>query len=461
MPISGLEKSRLDAPEVNGAQKAVRINTGRQLFVDDYLIAYKSGVHRRINQPKKKRETILVADQPWEGQSILYSCILAVDGGYRLYYKAKNWSPSGAGPYRSTTINLAQSDDAFCFEKRPLPTSVCEGTNIVLNDAIDDYTVVLDAKDPDPDRRYKLLASRGNWREGLTAATSSDGVSWTWGKPHAVRYFGDRMSYWYDPIRDCHVAWSRNLKIHARRIIVESTSGDFASWSHPRIAMVPDSLDHPESQIYGSYGFWYESVYLAYVEIYEVAHQRLHTELAASRDGETWQRLCENDVFLPCGEHGAFDGYWIVPTFNAPIVLHGKMLIHYGGRPDPHKQAGFEHVPPGMGGALGLSELRLDGFVSLDATGLPGTVQTHPLELGHDARFLNVNVCPFNQRPGYARMQVEVEVEHRGVKQLWQIDPDEEDPVLYQIDLKESLRGRVTLRFRLQNARLYSFKFSG
>ena len=58
-------------------------------------------------------------------------------------------------------------------------------------------------------------------------------------------------------------------------------------------------------------------------------------------------------------------------------------------------------------------------------------------------------------------MQVEVEVEHRGVKQLWQIDPDEDDPVLYQIDLKEPVRDRVTLTFRLKNARLYSFEFSG
>ncbi|MDP6039216.1 MAG: hypothetical protein QGG64_11755, partial [Candidatus Latescibacteria bacterium] len=390
----------------------------------------------------------------------LYSCVLEVDGAYRLYYKAKNWSPSGEGPYRSTTINLAQSDDALCFEKRPFPESVCEGTNIVLNDAIDDYTIVLDEKDPDPDRRYKLLSSRGNWREGLTPATSSDGLQWIWGKPHAVRYFGDRMSYWYDPVREQHVAWSRNLKIHPKRIVVESTSEDFESWSYPRIAMMTNSLDHPESQIYGSYGFWYESLYLAYVEIYEVAHQRLHTQLASSRDGENWQRLCDNDVFLPCGDHGAFDTYWIVPTFNPPVVAGGKMLIHYGGRPDPHKQANFEHVPPGMGGALGLSELRVDGFVSLDATGRPGTVQTHPMNLDGEARFLNVNVCPFNQRPGYEPMDVEVSIDGAGSTRMWKIEPDDSDPLWYQIDLGEPTRGAVSLTFRLKNARLYSFKFT-
>ena len=224
--------------------------------------------------------------------------------------------------------------------------------------------------------------------------------------------------------------------------------------------MLPNSLDHPESQIYGSYAFWYESLYLAYVEIYEVAHQRLHTQLASSRDGEHWNRLCDNDAFLPCGDHGAFDAYWIVPTFNPPVESENKLLIHYCGRPDPHKQAGFDHVQPGMGGALGVSELRMDGFASLDATGLPGIVRTHALNLENEARFLNVNVCPFNQRPGYEAMYVEVEMGCAGSRRVWSIEPDDCDPTGYRIDLGERVSRGVTLTFRLKNARLYSFKFT-
>ena len=226
MPVLPLEQAKLDDVSQEKNWKSIQINGGSQLFVDDYLIAHKSGVHRRMNRPKKEVDPILVADRPWEGQSILYSCLLKAGGEYRLYYKAKNWSSKPENPYRSTTINVARSDDALHFEKRSFPESVCEGTNVVLNDSIDDYTVFLDESDPDPGRRYKLLSSRGNWREGLTSAISEDGLQWIWGEPHAVRYFGDRMSYWYDPVRNRHVAWSRNLEIHPDRIVVESTSDD-------------------------------------------------------------------------------------------------------------------------------------------------------------------------------------------------------------------------------------------
>lgn len=437
----------------------LEVGYASQLFVDDHLVAHRRSVHRRLNRPVKGREPFLVPEHLWEGGSVLYSCVIEEEDDYRLFYKAKNWSPKPDSKTRSTTICVARSEDGLRFEKRPVEGSVHEGSNIVLDDAIDDFTVYKDESEPDPDRRYKLLASRGTWREGLTSATSPDGVSWTWGTPHAVRYFGDRMSYWYDPVRARHVAWSRNIELYPDRITVESTSEDFETWSHPRVAMMPDRGDHPDSQIYGAYAFWYQSVYLAYVEIYEVAHQRLRTELASSRDGLRWSRLCGHDVFLPNGEHGEFDAYWVVPTFNPPVLRDDRLLIHYGGRPDPHVQPGFGHVRPGMGGSLAVSELREDGFVSLDATGVTGEVTSKLLRVPNPARSLAINVGPFNTRDGYDRMQVELTLMDDGLALgSWAIEDDERN-VWQTVPLPDGLPDSAAIQFRMKNARLYSFKF--
>jgi hypothetical protein len=436
----------------------IEIGFDSQLFADDHLVSFKAAVHRRLNRPLKSREPFLVADREWEGGSILYSCVVEDGDEYRLYYKAKRWAEPEVEPYSNTPICLARSTDAIGFHKDPFGGAAVPNTNIVINDVIDDFTVHLD--DGDPQRRYKLLSSRWNWREGLTPAWSADGIQWTWGRDHAVRHFGDRCSYWYDPIRKVHIAWSRNQPLYRGRIIVHAESDDFESWSDPRIAIMPDRLDHPEVQIYGGYGFWYRSIYFAYLEIYHVEHQRLNTELACSRDGLTWHRLCEHDVFLPNGDHGDFDAYWVVPTFNPPILRDGRLLIHYGGRPDPHRTAGFQHVPPGMGGALALSELREDGFVSLDATGVEAVVETRPLNLPERPRFLDVNICPFNTRPGYDPMDAVVEVFHGSGYCLsaHRIHGDP-DRVWYRIPLDPVHPDRVRLRFRLRNARLYSFRF--
>ena len=148
-----------------------------------------------------------------------------------------------------------------------------------------------------------------------------------------------------------------------------------------------------------------------------------------------------------------------MPTFNPPIVKDSKLLIHYKGRPDPHKQAGFNHVLPGMGGALALAELREDGFVSLDATGQEGIVETKPLALSEQRERLSVNVCPFNTRPGYDLMQVVVEVLDEREETLGTYRVESDGAVWSRIDLDVRLPDVVRLRFRLKNARLYSFRF--
>jgi len=449
-------------------------NNQTQLFVDDYLVAESQSVHRRINRPHKHGTPILVPDQPWEMTANVYGQVLEMGNELWLFYKALgHWSLSeaehrekfGFGPW---SICIARSKDGVHFEKTPIEDSPIPGSNVILQDSIDDFCIRRDDQDPDPNRRYKMLTSRRTWMNGLTNGISPDGIHWTFLKEYAVPYLGDRMSYWYDEPRGKHIAWSRDYHAHPKRWIWQVETDDFNQWddsreNHPWLAMQPERLDHPDVQLYGGYAFWYQSMYLAYVEVYYVHEQRIDTQLACSRDGRNWQRLCNHEPFLRGGEHGEFDGYWIVPTFNPPIHRDGKLLIHYSGRPDPHKAPGFAHIQPGMNGSHGLAALREDGFVSLDATGNEGAVTTPLLALQPDARAIEVNICPFNTWRGKQAMTLAVDVlNHAGeIIATHQVDVSDSSAIRYAIQCDKALPEHARLRFRYVNGRLYGFRLTG
>jgi hypothetical protein len=447
------------------AAGVVPVDRESQLLVDDFLVARADSVFRRVNRPRKERQPFLLADREWEGSGVVFGCVVPLESGYRLYYRGlpARLAPPVAG---DSPVCVAHSADGLTFSKAAPRGALVRGTNIVLSDALDDFTVLRDPDDPDPRRRFKLLASRGNWRLGLTPAVSRDGIRWTWGRDHAVAGFGDRCSYWYDPLNRKHVAWSRNYQLWPHRVIVQKETADFDNWSDEqaspqRLVLAPDRRDHEQTQFYGGCAFWYRSLYLAYLEVYYVHQQRIDTQLACSRDGRTWTRIGAGDVFLGNGEHGEFDAYWAVPTFNAPILKDGQLLIHYNGRPDPHAQPGFRHVPPGMGGAFGLATLREDGFVSLDATGAEGIVETKPLQPPSGWSALEVNCCPFAEQPGRASMDVRVELLDRRGKRVSSVALGRRNSrrTWHHGVFARRPAGVVRLRFRLTNARLYSFRF--
>jgi len=474
-PVVKLDAKRVAAKTASAAGAKVdplSINHESQLFIDDHLVESSTSLHRRLNKPVKEAEPFLTPCQPWEGQGLFFGTVIPHEGKYRLYYrsghntKLPNSKFQAERGYSKSPMGLALSDDARHFTREPVEDAAIPGTNVVMNDLIDDFNIHRDDQETDPQKRFKLLCSRANWVNGLTPATSPDGIRWTFGEENAVINLGDRCSYWYDPIRQVHVAWSRCYPVYPGRAIVQKETADFDNWadprkSHPALLMAPDRQDHPDTGIYGAYPFWYRSLYIAYVEVFYYHAQRIDTQLAYSRDGRNWTRLCDRDVFLSNGPHGSFDAYWAVPTFNPPILQDGQLLIHYNGRSQPHTAPGFKAVAPGSGGAFCLSTLREDGFVSLDATGNEGTLLSKPLALPEARKGIAINVCPFATHPGYDPMKVQLNIfsEEMECLESYLIEaPNTSKDVWRNIRFETELPPVVRLQFQMTNARLYSFR---
>ena len=456
--------------------------------MDDLLIEKTENVVKRLNRPRKYAgNPILVAERSWEGQGVLaYGSVLADSTGgtgtprLRMWYRG--WVQTGEAFH--SPICLAESVDGVSWVKptfgaqdfgpevhlppekgQPLPPlRGVPGTNIVWTLSHDCFAI--DRDPDDPPRRYKLLASAFDWWQGLTSAWSPDGIRWTLQKQYAVARLGDRCSYWYDPVRKKHVAWSRCWSLIPLRVIVQVESDDFENWGPPLLAIQPDRYDREDIQLYGGGAFRYESMYLGYLEMYWVDSRRLDTQLISSRDGRRWERAGRRETFIDNGYHGEFDAYWAFPTSNPPIRIGDKLYIHYTGRPDPH--APPRHVPPGMRGSIGLCTLRVDGFVSVDATGAEGTLTTKPIVFEKGER-LTVNACPMVGQSGYAPMQLRVEVLDEtgcpvpgyGKDDAIVVSGDRLDHEIRwrtRPSLAELAGRPLRLRFYLFNSRLYSFR---
>src|SRR5215471_10622068 len=101
---------------------SIDVGHKKQLFLDDYLIASRTNVFRRIHPAEKfKANPVIRQSEPWEdSMNIVYGSVIR-DGD-----KYKAWYMSGPG------VSYAESDDGIHWVKPPLDLVPIHGakTNI-------------------------------------------------------------------------------------------------------------------------------------------------------------------------------------------------------------------------------------------------------------------------------------------------------------------------------------------
>ena len=477
------------------ASSPVRIDRGRQLFVDDFLIASTNGVVRHWNAPVKATAPVIRPTDEKGGR--VGGCTVATDGGlwwdpklgkYRVWYET-DWAGN---------LRYAESADGLAWEMPDL--GKVKGTNRVFGDdeercdkSLDSWSVWPDYKAADPYARWNLFVSPpgGVTADGLFA--SADGRSFR--KVGIAGYSADRSTMHFDAIldkwvfslRDFRAKVGRCRRFHAQD---ECRPGErpyaFPLWNFkvPENSFEPPAWKELDEVDYGKGGSLYNFDAVPYeslmLGVMEVLHgipgdnaaceavglpKQTSLRFAFSRDGRTYQPAPESAIRPSGWGSGKWDTGYLSAMGGVCTVGEETMRFYYSGlRGDAERRRAKVGRQPmfrqGMycNGAIGYATLRRDGFAGLVADGA-GEVVTRPVVFSGRRLFVNAE-CLFGEVtaevldekgapvPGFAAADC------RGLKFA---DATKRELVFRGGDLA-ALAGRsVSLRFKLHCATLYSF----
>ncbi len=437
----------------------------RQLFLDDYGVTTIENLNRQMHRPEKHgavirsprpKQTIQTRTAPvWDPQVEVYKLwVLGIDENLWQSRDGLNWTP---GPKTNMRIDMA----------------------------------VYDPRESDPNRRFKAPLLN----EGF--AVSADGAQWT--KLDVAKITSsDEGNFSYDPNAELFLHTVKRGGQHGRSVALAS-SRDFKTWTDLGLVFQADDRDqqlgkqniearkadktleqtlYDDSNVYNvdvyNMGvFRYEGMYIGLPAMFHATGpvpnypntDGFHiVELACSRDLKDWKRLGDRQAFIGPSriDSGAYDLTQILPP-SAPVVRDDELWFYYTGL---KWRSSFtylgtypngEHVPlPGRnrdGGAVCLAVLRRDGFVSLDAGEEEGSVVTRPFKLPAGKLYANADAQHGELRVEVCDIQGTLLATSEVVQgDLTQIEIRWKQGTL--ADLKEQ---PVSLRFKMRNARLYSY----
>lgn len=458
-------------PYLTTPPETIPIDVGRQLFVDDFLIA-ESTMTRSLHRPEyHPAGPVLQVDREWERRGEYPMASVFSDGVWydpadRLF---KMWYMGG---YRASTC-YAVSQDGIQWEKPRLDVEA--GTNIVSKGDRDSAIVWLDHEERDPTRRYKLFRAhrevidgRGNWF--FQIHVSADGIHWGEVVARSAAIY-PRSTVFRNPFRK---RWEYGIRKDSstqvgrcRRYFECDDAVANAEWDPKDRSwwLGADTLDIPRDdtqfkpQLTNLDGVAYESVILGLFSLWRGTAPEASGRpelndvcLGFSRNGFHFARP-DRTPFLAMSETKGDWNWGNVQSAGGGCVIVGDKLHFYcsgrSGTPD-HREGG---------GSTGLATLRRDGFASLDAGDVEGSMTTQPVTFSGSRLFVNVDAPK-----GALRVEV---LDERGtpIAPFTSVDcvPTSVDSTRTAItwkatnDLKPLAGRRVRFRFTLTNGRLYAF----
>jgi len=427
-------------PYLENPPKVIQINTGRQLFVDDFLIE-ETTLKRTYHQPEYyQNNPVIKPDKPWEIQGPApYAGPFS--GGVWFDHDANLFKMWYTGGYLRYTC-YATSKDGIHWEKPNL--DVVPGTNIVIDHmkgfralegnekrALDTNSVWIDYKD-NAVYRYKIFyTSRSKdrpddpreWR--LHYCHSRDGIHWS--KPEAVSgRVGDHTNAHYNPFRDKWVINVRYMDPRQRRAKAYVEGDDpaqatkLANDAVPSGGVVPwlaaDKYDphnpNPDfaliaPQLYNFDTVAYESLMLGFFSVWEGPENgecaRLHIQkrkeilLGYSRDGFHYYRPDRRPFFYVTEKPGAWNWGNCDSASGACVVVGDKLYMYFSAHNFPEDK---DKTWDGYCNT-GLAFLRRDGFVSMDSVCQEGSLTTRLVQFKGKRLFVNTDA-----RQGELRAEV-------------------------------------------------------
>jgi hypothetical protein len=479
----------------------IDIGSRRELFVEDRLIESLQDARRVLHQPTP-REIAIRHDAPWEGAGSGYHSVIRDGDLYRMYYRGSKLSvENGKLKLGSEVYCYAESRDGVTFTKPELGLHEFQGSkknNIFWTGVgTHNFAPFLDSQPGcPPESRYKALGGLPS-QGGLFAFHSADGIHWSLMQDKPVvtegAFDSQNLAFW-DGTAGNYRAYFRTFtegvttgkvwKPAGYRAIRTATSGDFLTWGNYADLTYKDSpAEHLYTNQVAPYsraphlliGFptryvergWSPSMRalpeLDHREQRAAAHLRYGTALTegllmASRDGVHFERW--NEAFLRPGIERP--GTWLYG--HQYIAWHAvETASSLPGAPSELSLYASEGSWHGDGNAIRRYTLRLDGFVSVNASLRGGELITRPLKFSGERLTLNF--------ASSAAGDIRVEIQTCDGKPLpgFELDncpPIFGDSVERTVTWKDSLDvGKIAgqpirLRFLLRDCDLFSFQFA-
>jgi hypothetical protein len=498
----------------------IDIGSRLELFVDDYLLERMSGdAELRLHRPIE-RERVFVHNTPWEGNRSLYHTVFQDGDLYKMYYRGSQIDlPDSGGisiPY--DVICYAESGDGIHWRRPELGLIEFEGSkknNIILSGELANQSFVpfRDAN-PDcrPEEQYKALAVLSEPAKGLYAFASPDGIHW---KPMSDKpvvtegYFDSQNLAFWDTVRKCYVDFHRALRggpesirppthVGSTKDMMTATSKDFINWTEPVwLEYAPERWlkFSPRQTKWSPFVQFYTNQIVPY---YRAPHIYLGfpARYAAGRDpltplNERLSRSQEyfgrdySDTGLITSRDGRYFRVWPEAFIRPGLVQKGRWVYadnyqnwgivetesdwspgsdgpQEGGGPPPRELSIY--VSEGVWRRAGLRRytLRIDGFVSVNASLRGGEFVTRPIRFQGDELVMNLSTAAV----GSIRVEIQT-AEGRPMKGFRLEDCSEifGDHIERVVSWKDRtnvghLAGKpIRLRFVLRDADLYSFRF--
>jgi hypothetical protein len=463
---------------------------GKQLFIDDYVIAELRGTKKVLNQPVKHPKNPLLRKHKRE-YAMTYGAVVRDerDGLYKLWYQIWSDPKDSIG-----TAGYAVSRDGIEWE-RPV-TDEARGTNLAVFEPKEPWVgapgIIIDEREKDPQRRFKMLyLSQPTLKSASLSscvAYSADGIHWKQEPENPLIPYSDtQIAPYWDARLGRYVAYLRFGPPNIRNI-ARIESADFVHWS-PKVTVVKKSkLDEPFStELYTMTAMPYAGVYVGLLNTYHGETiqpipddkpwmDRVDAQLVFSRNGVTWQRVlkdgaitasqlrenrdwkhaAEEATFLPCGEFKRDWDWGQIYPHHPPLVVGDEIRFYYTGISGRHWHT-YHKDEPDHG--VGLATLRLDGFVSVEAE-QEGTLTTKTLVFLGDTIVVNADArggslvvealdADGKVLDGFARSDC-APITTDGIRHVvtWKGNPD-----------CQLLQARpIKLRLYLKHAKLYSFE---
>jgi len=439
---------------VSLAPPATTYDPNLYLFVDDHWIEQQQGLKRIHNRARPLDEPIVWPDDPrTETDCAWGNVIREADGRYRLWYVTMTMGHNNAGPHEIASAGVwgrgadftfrprseadrpvvesmlgkyAESDDGITWRKPKLGQFDYRGNkdnNIILTGHLaakqtdgaltnfDGYTILRDDREPNPDRRYKMIAhwesvhfwdnhavsgslgrpqefiNRCGTARGEYITCSPDGLRWEQPLERLDTLptaGGDRLLVVPD---HRHQRWMAYVRAGGWSYPSFSVSNDLRQWSaaEPARRITPELVRAPavECMIPFNYG----NQDLGFPCGMDKPKGVFTVMFASRHEGGDWNPVNQTESVIPHGPPGSYYATGAVPLHNEPIVVGDEMLIYF----NAFSRNQQEPCPFGSR-SIGVAKLRRDGFTGLQASakGTDGQLTTKPMTLVSDHVRINV-----------------------------------------------------------------------